>query len=42
LTPIPPNDVNLNVPMSAPLKRVVEHLIDSGDPAAYLAAAGTN
>jgi glutamate/aspartate transport system substrate-binding protein len=38
LTPIPPNDVNLNVPMSAPLKRVVEHLIDSGDPAAYLAA----
>jgi glutamate/aspartate transport system substrate-binding protein len=35
---IPPNDVNLNVPMSAPLKRVIEHLIDSGDPAAYLAA----
>jgi glutamate/aspartate transport system substrate-binding protein len=35
--PIPPNDVNLNVPMSAQLKRVVEHLIDSGDPAAYLA-----
>jgi glutamate/aspartate transport system substrate-binding protein len=34
---IPPNGINLNVPMSAPLKRVVEHLIDSGDPAAYLA-----
>jgi len=36
LAPIPPNDVNLNVPMSAQLKRVVERLIDSGDPAAYL------
>jgi hypothetical protein len=24
------------VPMSAPLKRVIERLIDSGDPAAYL------
>jgi len=35
--PIPPSDVNLHVPMSAQLKRVVEHLIDSGDPAAYLA-----
>jgi glutamate/aspartate transport system substrate-binding protein len=34
---IPPNGINLNVPMSAPLKRVVEHLIDSCDPAAYLA-----
>jgi glutamate/aspartate transport system substrate-binding protein len=33
---IPPSDVNLNVPMSAPLKRVIERLIDSGDPAAYL------
>jgi glutamate/aspartate transport system substrate-binding protein len=34
--PVPPNNVNHNVPMSAPLKRVIEHLIDSGDPAAYL------
>jgi glutamate/aspartate transport system substrate-binding protein len=39
--PIPPNDVNLNAPMSAPLKRVVEHLIDSGDPAVYLAGNAT-
>ncbi|MDN5004541.1 amino acid ABC transporter substrate-binding protein [Bradyrhizobium sp. GCM10027634] len=35
LTPIPPNNVNLNVPMSAPLKLAIEHLIDNGDPAAY-------
>jgi glutamate/aspartate transport system substrate-binding protein len=40
--PIPPNDIKLNVPISAPLQRTIEHLIDSGDPAAYLAAAGTN
>jgi glutamate/aspartate transport system substrate-binding protein len=40
--PIPPNDINLNVPISAPLQRTIEHLIDSGDPAAYLAAGGTN
>jgi len=40
--PIPPNDINLNVPMSAPLQRTIEHLIDSGDPAAYLAVTGTN
>jgi glutamate/aspartate transport system substrate-binding protein len=36
LASIPPNDVNLNVPMSAPLQRTIDHLIDSGDPAAYL------
>ena len=40
--PIPPNDINLNVPISAPLQRTIEHLIDSGDPAAYLAATSTN
>lgn len=40
--PIPPNDINLNVPISAPLQRTIEHLIDSGNPAAYLAATGTN
>jgi len=35
MTPIPPKNVNLNVPMSAPLKHAVERLIDSGDPEAY-------
>ncbi|WP_425601236.1 amino acid ABC transporter substrate-binding protein [Bradyrhizobium ontarionense] len=35
LAPVPPKNVNLNVPMSAPLKHAVEHLIDSGDPEAY-------
>jgi glutamate/aspartate transport system substrate-binding protein len=35
LSPIPPNGVNLNVPMSAALKRVIEHPTDSGDPATY-------
>lgn len=39
LSPIPPDGVNLNVPMSAPLKRVIERPTDSGDPAAYLDAA---
>ena len=39
--PIPPNDVNLNVPISAPLQRTIEHLIDSGDPAAYLSGSAT-
>jgi glutamate/aspartate transport system substrate-binding protein len=33
--PIPPNNVNLAVPMSASLKLAIEHLTDSGDPAAY-------
>jgi glutamate/aspartate transport system substrate-binding protein len=36
LAPIPPNGVNLNIPMSASLKRVIEHPTDSGDPSAYL------
>ena len=39
--PIPPNDINLNVPISAPLQRTIEHLIDSGDPAAYLSGSAT-
>jgi len=35
LNPIPPNGVSLNVPMSAALKRAIEHPTDSGDPEAY-------
>jgi glutamate/aspartate transport system substrate-binding protein len=35
LNPIPPNNVNLNVPMSASLRRLIEHPTDSGDPDAY-------
>jgi glutamate/aspartate transport system substrate-binding protein len=35
LDPIAPNSVNLNVPMSAALKRAIEHPTDSGDPEAY-------
>ena len=35
LNPIPPNGVNLNVPMSAALKRAIANPTDSGDPAAY-------
>jgi glutamate/aspartate transport system substrate-binding protein len=41
LVPVPPNDVNLNVPMSASLKRVIEHPTDSGDPGAYLVGNST-
>ncbi|HTS84446.1 MAG TPA: amino acid ABC transporter substrate-binding protein [Usitatibacter sp.] len=33
--PIPPKGLNLNVPMAAGLKKVLEHPTDSGDPAAY-------
>jgi glutamate/aspartate transport system substrate-binding protein len=33
--PIPPKGINLNVPMSAALQKVVAHPTDSGDPAAY-------
>jgi glutamate/aspartate transport system substrate-binding protein len=40
--PIPPNNITLNVPISAPLQLTIEHLIDSGDPAAYLTASGTH
>jgi glutamate/aspartate transport system substrate-binding protein len=36
LSPIPPNGVTLNVPMSAALKRVIEKPTDSGDPEAYV------
>ena len=36
LNPIPPNGVNLNVPMSAALKRVIENPTDSGDPKVYM------
>jgi len=35
LAPIPPRNINLNVPMSAQLKAVIAHPTDSGDPAAY-------
>ena len=41
LTPIPPNDVNLNVPLSASMRRVIEQPTDSGDPDAYLVESGT-
>ena len=40
LSPIPPNGVNLDVPMSAQLRRVIEMPTDSGDPAAYMTVAG--
>ena len=32
---IPPKGINLNLPMSAQLKKVIAHPTDSGDPAAY-------
>ena len=35
LKPIPPKNVNLNVPMGASFKKVVANPTDSGDPAAY-------
>jgi glutamate/aspartate transport system substrate-binding protein len=35
LKPIPPKGINLNVPMSAALKKVIAGPTDSGDPAAY-------
>ena len=35
LAPVPPNGVNLHIPMSATLKHAIENRIDSGDPAAY-------
>jgi glutamate/aspartate transport system substrate-binding protein len=40
LEPVPPNGVNLHIPMSATLKHAIENRIDSGDPAAYRAAGG--
>jgi glutamate/aspartate transport system substrate-binding protein len=33
--PIPPKNINLNVPMSAQFKKVVSNPTDSGDPADY-------
>ncbi|ALM84686.1 amino acid ABC transporter substrate-binding protein [Bordetella sp. N] len=35
MKPIPPKNVNLNLPMSEPLKKVLANPTDSGDPAAY-------
>jgi glutamate/aspartate transport system substrate-binding protein len=35
LKPIPPKGVNLNLPMSAPFKKVIASPTDSGDPAWY-------
>ena len=35
LSPIPPKNINLNVPMSDTLKKVIANPTDSGDPAAY-------
>jgi glutamate/aspartate transport system substrate-binding protein len=35
MKPIPPRNINLNVPMSAQLKKVVSNPTDSGDPADY-------
>ena len=35
LKPIPPRNINLNVPMSAPLKKVIANPTDSGDPDVY-------
>jgi glutamate/aspartate transport system substrate-binding protein len=37
LKPIPPNGVNLNVPMSASLKQLIEKPTDTGDATAYRA-----
>jgi glutamate/aspartate transport system substrate-binding protein len=34
-SPIPPKNINLNLPMSEPLKKVVAKPTDSGEPAAY-------
>lgn len=41
MVPTPPRNINLNVPMSAPLRHAVEHLTDSGDPDAYRAGKST-
>ena len=34
-SPIPPRNINLKLPMSAALKKAVQHPTDSADPAAY-------
>jgi len=35
LKPVPPKNINLNVPMSAAFKKVIANPTDSGDPAVY-------
>ena len=35
LSPIPPKGINLNVPISAELKKTFAHPTDSGDPSVY-------
>jgi len=35
MSPIPPKNINLNLPMSDQLKKVIARPTDSGDPAAY-------
>ncbi len=35
LKPIPPKDINLNLPMSEQFRKVIANPTDSGDPAAY-------
>ena len=34
-SPIPPRNINLELPMSAPLKKAIAHPTDSGDPGTY-------
>ena len=34
-SPIPPRNINLKLPMSAALKKVVQRPTDAADPAAY-------
>jgi len=41
LSPIPPNGVTLNIPMSAVLRRAIEHPSDSGDPETYRIQSAT-
>jgi glutamate/aspartate transport system substrate-binding protein len=40
LAPVPPNGVNLHIPMSATLRHAIDNRIDSGDPAAYRQGVG--
>jgi glutamate/aspartate transport system substrate-binding protein len=35
MSPVPPKNINLNLPMSEPLKKVLANPTDSGDPATY-------
>jgi glutamate/aspartate transport system substrate-binding protein len=35
MSPIPPKNINLNIPMSEQLKAAIAKPTDSGDPAAY-------